>query len=130
MSLVAVEGFDPSFPGTAGGFLDGCVTHAGDERVLRRCRRRCGGNARRRSPKQLSAGGGVGLAGLPHARANDALEILVGWHRGVSLLGEARTHAPQQRPFEAPKVDQSMRIPGVCPPLPRLTLLLGKSRGG
>src|SRR5947199_220748 len=46
--------------------------------------------------QELCAGGGVGFARLPHASANEALEILVGRHRVRPLVGP-RAHTPQQR---------------------------------
>src|SRR5687768_7174733 len=87
---------------------DSGVCHPGDVRVRERrgCRnvaeaRRRGAGCRGRAfalrlAENLGAGGGIRLARLFHASANDALEVLVAGHRLISF-GCTATHSPAAR---------------------------------
>jgi hypothetical protein len=68
--------------------------------------------------EQVRSRRGVGLAGLRHACANQALAVLVVGH--VTLVLTARTSAPQQHTLAGPKRRERLRLdrPRVCPPLP------------
>src|SRR5207245_1958205 len=93
-----------ALPGAAGVRLQGGIAPT-RERGIVRPGREGGGGGGGGVPfaQELCAGGGVGFARLPHASANEALEILVGRHRVRPLVGP-RAHAPTapQTPHPTP----------------------------
>src|SRR3989449_4920220 len=54
--------------------------------------------------EEMGAGGGVGFARLLHARAHEALEILIGRHRVRPLVGPRVTRPPAATPRGDAKV--------------------------
>src|SRR5689334_14199734 len=76
--------------------------------------------------EQLRPGGGVRLARLPHAPAHQALEILVGGHRGGSL-GRPRAASPSGDARGVPKIGDGS---GSVPPFASRGPWLGQGRRG
>src|SRR5439155_12929360 len=95
----AIERFDPALPRAAGLRLHGGIAPTRERGIVRRGREGGGGRGGGRSVllvEELCAGGGIRFARLPHASANEALEILVGRHR-VRPLVRPQAYTPQQR---------------------------------
>ena len=122
-----VERPHPLLPGAARLRLDGLVGHAGEPCVV--------GGSRGGAPglfglfpEEVRTSRGVGLARLLHARADDALEILVDRHRMAPLV-RPRPRAPRQQ--QAMAAQRVLRYrSGSLPPFASRGPLPGRGRRG
>src|SRR5438552_14514454 len=82
-----VQSGHPAIPGAAGLRLNALVAHARQCGVVDLLGRsaRCGCTTGFGFLYDVSAGGSVGFTRLSHASANEALEILIAWHRHFSF---------------------------------------------